>query len=220
MGKSHKKTQVIPFKLEGQFVKFLGKAGKKPKLLWVNTEAGERYIKLAKPLRESLPEVIKPGDQLEVSGKQKYKPKTGELKLKAKRVTLKTPTASQQYEKLLQPSPQKTQASVMVCKKSSCRKRGAAKVHQAMNDTLRDRNLDDQVAIKDTGCMKQCKKGPCMVVMPDKARYNNVAPEDVPTLVDKHFGSKLEPEANVCQRSTVRCGGSTTQRRLSGTAWA
>lgn len=207
MGKSHHKIQVSPFKLEGQFVKFLGKAGKKPKLLWISTEAGERYIKLAKPLRESLPEILKPGDPIEVSGKQKYKPKSGELKLQAKRVTLKTPSVSQQYEKLLQPSPKKTKASVMLCKKSSCRKRGAAKVHQAMNNSLCDRNLDDQVAIKDTGCMKQCKKGPCMVVMPDKARYNKVAPEDVPTLVDQHFGSKLKPEEKVSQRSTVRCGG-------------
>lgn len=207
MGKSHKKTQVTPFLLEGQFVKFLGKTGKKPKLLWVNTEAGERYIKLAKPLRDSLPQILKSGDQIEVSGKQKYKPKTGELELKAKMVTLQTPKESQEYEKLLQPSPKKTQASIMLCKKSSCRKRGAAQVHQAMNETLRDRNLDEKVAIKDTGCMKQCKKGPCMVLMPDKARYNEVAPEDVPTLVDKHFGSKLEPEASVPQRSTVNCGG-------------
>ena len=61
MGKSHQKKQVTPFQLEGQFVKFLGKADKKPKLMWVNTQAGERYVKLAKPLRDSLPQILKAG---------------------------------------------------------------------------------------------------------------------------------------------------------------
>lgn len=198
MGKSRTKAQVTSFQLEGQFVQFLGKGGKKPKLMWVNTETGQRYIRLTKLLRDSLPKLLKPGDQINVFGKQKYKPKTGELKLKAKTVELKTQRTVKDDEKNSQPSVQQTLATVMLCQRSSCRQRGAAQVHAAMDNTLRDRELKDYVIIKNTGCMKQCKKGPCMVFMPDKARYNKVAPKDVPMLVDKHFANTLKLEVSQC----------------------
>ncbi|HBY80813.1 MAG TPA: NADH:ubiquinone oxidoreductase, partial [Cyanobacteria bacterium UBA11148] len=97
----------------------------------------------------------------------------------------------------------KPKASVILCQKSSCRKRGAAEVHQAVIESLGDRGLGEQVAIKDTGCMKQCKYGPCMVFMPDKSRYTEVRAKDVPMLVEKHFASKLKPEAREPQLSGV-----------------
>jgi (2Fe-2S) ferredoxin len=62
--------------------------------------------------------------------------------------------------------------------------------------SLRDRGLEDQVAIKGTGCMKQCKSGPCVVFMPDKSRYTGVAVKEVQILVEKHFTAKLKPEGN------------------------
>jgi len=45
------------------------------------------------------------------------------------------------------------------------------------------------VNIKLTGCLKQCKKGPNLVVMPDKKHYNQVAPQDVPSLIERHFAT-------------------------------
>lgn len=83
----------------------------------------------------------------------------------------------------------------MVCQKSSCRKRGAADVSQAINATLDAKGLTDEIAIKGTGCMKQCKKGPCAVFMPDKERYVKMKPKQVPELIEKHFPAKLQPEA-------------------------
>jgi (2Fe-2S) ferredoxin len=52
---------------------------------------------------------------------------------------------------------------------------------------LSDRDLT-QVTIKGTGCMKQCKAGP-NIVMPDKTRYSRIRPQDIPNLVDKHFAA-------------------------------
>ncbi|MBE9124667.1 MULTISPECIES: (2Fe-2S) ferredoxin domain-containing protein [unclassified Coleofasciculus] len=196
MGKSYKEAKVSTFTLEGRFVGFLGKVEEKPKLLWIDTAEGDRYLKLSKELRSPLREVLQPGDWIEISGKQKYKPKTGELKLKAQRVKLKTSPQRHEQPPVLPPPgvAPRTKASIMVCQKSSCRKRGAAEVCQAATGALRDRGLDDQVAIKETGCMKQCKQGPCMVVMPDKARYTRVDPNKMSMLVEKHFAAKLKPE--------------------------
>lgn len=187
--------KVSTFHLEGKFIGFVDYFEENPKRIKVAYEEGERWIKLSKDLRRSLREVLKLGDWLEISGEYKYKYKTGELKLKAYQVNIKT--ASKQTTDL--PSPvavPKTKACVMVCQKSSCRKRGADQVCQAVAESLRDRGLEDQVTIKGTGCMKQCKTGPCVVLMPDKSRYTQVSPQEIPTLIEKHFAAKLKPEAS------------------------
>lgn len=97
----------------------------------------------------------------------------------------------------------KGKACVMVCQKSSCRKRGADQVCQALTQSLHDHGLEEQVAIKGTGCMKQCKQGPCVVVMPDKSRYTGLAPQEIPKLVEKHFAAKLKPEGSKPELSPV-----------------
>lgn len=194
--------KIAKFNLEGRFIGFVGDIGEKPKRLRVATSEGERYIKLSKELRYSLRPVLQPGDWVEISGIQKYKQKTGELKLKAFEVKLKT---SQSQQKVFQPAvaAPKTKACVMVCQKSSCQKRGSAKVCQAVIESLRDRGLEDEVAIKGTGCMKECKKGPCVVMMPDKSRYTEVAPKQVSTLIEKHFAAKLIREGSEPELSPV-----------------
>jgi (2Fe-2S) ferredoxin len=101
------------------------------------------------------------------------------------------------------PAAPQTKACIMVCQKSSCRKRGADEVCQAITESLGDRGLEDQVAIKGTGCMKQCKQGPCVVFMPDKSRYTGIAPQEIPKLVDKHFAAKLKPEGSQPELSPV-----------------
>lgn len=97
----------------------------------------------------------------------------------------------------------KTKACIMVCQKSSCRKRGADEVCQAITESLGERGLEDQVAIKGTGCMKQCKQGPCVVFLPDKSRYTGIAPQEIPKLVEKHFAAKLKPEGSKPELSPV-----------------
>jgi (2Fe-2S) ferredoxin len=97
----------------------------------------------------------------------------------------------------------KTKACVMVCQKSSCRKRGADAVCHAVTESLREHGLEEQVAIKGTGCMKQCKQGPCVVFMPDKSRYIKVEPQQIDRLVEKHFAAKLKPEGSKPELSPI-----------------
>lgn len=202
MGK-HKESQVSSFSLEGRFSGFISEFGKPPKRIQVVTSKGEHLIKLSKELRVQLYGVLQPGDWVQIFGEQKSKDKTGEVKLKAFQVKL---TVSQKLETSAPPplTESKTKPCVMVCQKSTCRQKGAGEVCQAISQELRDRGLDDQVAIKETGCMKQCKKGPCVVFMPDKSRYTGVAPSAVSMLIEKHFAAKLKPEVSQPELSPAK----------------
>lgn len=193
---------VSNFNLEGRFIGFVGDVEEETKRIKIATSEGEHYIKLSKELRGDLQRVLQAGDWLKISGKLKLKYDTGELKLKAYQVTLTTPTKREPVSQPAVAAP-KTKACIMVCQKSSCQKRGAGEVCQAVTQSLRDRGLEDQVALKGTGCMKECKKGPCVVFMPDKSRYIGVSPKKIPMLIDKHFAAKLRPEQIKSELSPV-----------------
>lgn len=77
-------------------------------------------------------------------------------------------------------------ATILVCQKSDCCKRGGNAVTRALQTELANRGLTEQVTIRGTGCMKQCKAGPNLV-MPDKSRYSRIRSEEVAALVDQHF---------------------------------
>jgi (2Fe-2S) ferredoxin len=99
----------------------------------------------------------------------------------------------------VQPSPElahrstrsKPDATILVCQKSDCCKRGAGAVVNALQSELNHRGLTEQVKIRGTGCMKQCKAGP-NVVMPDKSRHTRIRPDEIPNLVEKHFPGTSE----------------------------
>jgi (2Fe-2S) ferredoxin len=201
-----KEAKVSELRLEGHFLGFVGKEQDKPKRLELKTPMGEYCIKISKNLRSSLLELLQPGDWIEIAGEHKYYYKTGEVKLKADWVQLKARVESDRKERVLPSSvtAPNNPGSVMLCQKSSCRKRGATFLGEALKESLCDRGLADLVKIKDTGCMKQCEQGPCLVFLPDKARYTKVKSKDVSMLVEKHFAAKLKPEASNPQLSGVR----------------
>lgn len=199
MSKSKKvKTKYL---LEGRFIGFVGKANKKPKRMRIATKDGEQYLKLAKDLRKTARDLLTPGDWIQAQVTQTVNPKKDQVKLQAKTVTPAFPGQPLTVFKPVEKPKKKTKACVMVCQKSSCRKRGAADVSQAIAATLETKGLKDEVAIKGTGCMKQCKKGPCVVFMPDKDRYVKVKPKQIPELIEKHFTDKLQEEVVPASKS-------------------
>lgn len=78
-------------------------------------------------------------------------------------------------------------AQILVCQKSDCQKRGAGKVCKTLSEVLSDRGLEDHVTIKKTGCLKKCKAGPNLVIMPNKARYSRISSAEIPDVIEKHF---------------------------------
>lgn len=189
------KYLVSEFDLLGQLQYFLFKKDGQIKYLKLSCDGREYLIKLTKSLRYNFPQTITPGCWLTVKGEQKQYIKTGKLKLKASIVELAEARQSHNQPELAlknislnncsksaEPS-----AKVLVCKKSSCWKRGGQAVCQLIEDICRDRDWGDRVEVKTTGCLKQCKQGPNVVMLPSKTRYSNVKPQQVPVLLEKHL---------------------------------
>lgn len=197
-------TEVSEFCIEGRFLDFVIKDGYKLKGLQLETAEGECYIKLGKHLRAAFDLRLPPGTWLQVVGEKKQDMETGEVKLKAERVM----AAPNQGDREIGATPSQEPpsvsnaklktATILVCQKSDCMKRGGKEVCQALEAALSDRGLESQVTIKGTGCMKNCKAGPNLV-MPDKTRHSRVKPEQVPALMDKHFAANRVDD----QRSKV-----------------
>ncbi|MBG1262753.1 (2Fe-2S) ferredoxin domain-containing protein [Nostoc commune] len=190
--------EISEFSLEGRFINFVIKDGYKLKGLMLGTHEGESYIKLAKHLRAAFDLRLPPGTWLQVVGYKKHDLKDGTVTLKAERVmaarsemVIQTATPVQEPPSIdnAKVKPAKTKATILVCQKSDCMKRGGKAVCQALEAALSDRGLEDQVTIKGTGCMKNCKAGPNLV-MPDKTRHSRIQATQVPALMDKHFGDK------------------------------
>lgn len=203
------KSVVSEFNLVGQLTGVITKNDNQIKYLKLSAANKEYWIKVAKEIREDIGKIVTPGCKLIVRGKQKQSIKNIKVKFKAYAVELvnegqgqevnsqpltvldsrcpmsdaSLPTASQNS---LKPA-----AKVLVCKKSSCWKRGGEAVCQVIEAMCRDRDLGDRVQIKTTGCLKRCKQGPNLVIMPDKARYSSVKPQQVPVLLEKHLFSSL-----------------------------
>jgi (2Fe-2S) ferredoxin len=184
---------VNPFELSGKLTKiYLQK--KKIKYIKLNTEQGKYWIKVPKKLREKIASLTK-GCQLEVNGTLKEYLKTGKVKYKAQTVVLipqqdlSATTAKTKTVSLLPvfDSKIKSKAKVLICQKSNCWKKGGEKVYAQLESILSDRGLSDEIPLKKTGCLNQCKKAPALVMMPDKARYNKVQPQQIAKLVDKHL---------------------------------
>jgi NADH:ubiquinone oxidoreductase subunit E len=183
-------SQVTEFCFEGRFLDFVIKDGYKLKGLLLSTSEGECYIKLAKHLRSAFDLRLPKGTWLQVVGTKQYNAKKDQVTLVAERVMaasadMGTVTA----QSLAKTKPAKTQ-TILVCQKSDCMKRGGKALCQALESELINHGLENSVAIKGTGCMKNCKAGPNLV-MPDKTRYSKVKAEQVADLIDKHFPGEI-----------------------------
>jgi (2Fe-2S) ferredoxin len=203
MGKS---TVKRPFSLDGRLLGFEGDKPEAPKYLKLWTPHGEYQIKLRKDLRATLPHRLIPGEWIYVFGRRKEDVADGTQRFKAEIVTLANPKVrdNQAIEavsapiapqpSVAEPAPKPTgnltksaKASILVCRKSKCCKQGGQELCRALETALDDRGLKDQVVIKETGCMKRCKAGPNLIVMPDKARYSQITAQNAAALVDRHF---------------------------------
>ena len=187
-------SQVTEFCFEGRFLDFVIKDGYKLKGLLLSTSEGECYIKLAKHLRSAFDLRLPQGTWLQVVGTKQYNAKKDQVTLVAERVMaasagMGTVTA----QNLAKTKPDKMQ-TILVCQKSDCMKRGGKALCQALESELTNHGLENSVAIKGSGCMKNCKSGPNLV-MPDKSRYSKIQAVQVPALIDRHFSGEIREKA-------------------------
>jgi len=188
---------LTPFNFNGELSKISYKK-KKIKYIKLVTESDKYWIKIPKQLRKKIGN-LSLGCQLQVEGQVKRNDKKGKVKYKAQTVmataadATDAPVAVKTKTVSLQPvfdNKVKSKAKVLICQKSNCWKKGGKKVCAEIETKLQDLGLTKEIPIKKTGCLKQCKKAPALVMMPDKALYKQVKPKQVGKLVEKHLIAK------------------------------
>ncbi|HIK30085.1 MAG TPA: (2Fe-2S) ferredoxin domain-containing protein [Oscillatoriales cyanobacterium M59_W2019_021] len=180
--------QVSEFVLEGQIIDWIFKDDRTPKQVRLATDRGEFTLKLAKTLRRELPP-LRMKDWVKVVGTQTLDFKKGKRKLKVEQLIPRETTANAEVVRCRTMPDALPQGKILVCQKSDCCKRGGKQVYDALAQTVNDRGLGDRVRVQKTGCLKECKAGPAVVVLPDKTRHRRIRPQDAPNLVDRHFCS-------------------------------
>ena len=187
-------SEVTEFCLEGRFLDFVIKDGYKLKGLLLRTSEGECYIKLAKHLRSAFDLRLPQGTWLQVVGTKQYNAKKDQLTLVAEQVMAANSNTGIVVEQSLAKTKKSKVQTILICQKSDCMKRGGKALCQALESELINNGLENSVTIKGTGCMKNCKAGPNLV-MPDKTRYSKIKAEQVPALIDKHFSGEIRENA-------------------------
>ncbi|MGB3238078.1 MAG: NAD(P)H-dependent oxidoreductase subunit E [Geitlerinemataceae cyanobacterium] len=184
-----KYQQVSEFVLEGQIIDWIFKDDSTPKRVRLATDSGEYILKLAKTLRQEIPP-LRMRDWVRAIGTQTLDFKKGKRKLKVEQLipqTRPTVTSTEVAPCGIMQEAVGT-GKILICQKSDCCKRGGKQVYEALEKALDDRGLGDRIQIKKTGCLKDCKAGP-NIILPDKTRHRRIRPQDVPNLVDRHLGS-------------------------------
>lgn len=90
------------------------------------------------------------------------------------------------------PKPEK---HVFVCTQSrppghprgSCGEKGCRELWEMFLDELEKRQLFEQVALTNTGCLGPCTVGANVLVYPDGIMYGKVTPDDVTEIFDTHL---------------------------------
>ncbi len=187
--------QSTNFQVVAKFLGVILKDGYRVKYLRVAIAAQEYWIKLPKELSHKFDRNLSVGSWLEIYGTQTLERKKGILKMEASSfMTVNEPND------LLKPmvneqkaiaKPKNQTACILICQKSDCWQRGGKEVYQRLEEQLSDRGLSDRVQIQKTGCQKQCKQAPNLVVMPNKARHSNVRPSQVDGLLNRYFGNTI-----------------------------
>jgi (2Fe-2S) ferredoxin len=218
MGKSSKcdRDRVSDFCYKGQFLGFTALDGYKLKYLRLSAPDRDYVIKIPKEQRLDLYRSLKPGDLIQCVGEQKSNLLKEECKLKAytiSKITEQPPKQSEiihlhgnirdlngdrHFHKPQAKPGIKPLVNVLVCQKSDCAKRGSGQVCSALMNALEQQDLAEYVKVKGTGCMKHCKSGPHVVVMPDKSRFSHVKVgqvQDIVAEISSQVSAQTMPKA-------------------------
>lgn len=76
---------------------------------------------------------------------------------------------------------------VLVCTGTGCASSGAPQIIEQLKKELKDKGLEKEIKIVETGCFGFCETGPIMVVYPEGTFYCRVKPDDVKEIVEEHF---------------------------------
>lgn len=73
--------------------------------------------------------------------------------------------------------------TILICKASSCWKRGGAQIHQRLQEAVEREGAQAPFQIQTVGCMGRCKSGPNVKILPDRITLRRVDPQQVESLL-------------------------------------
>ena len=79
---------------------------------------------------------------------------------------------------------------ITLCSGTACHATGSEQVAIAMVQELEKQGLKGEVEFRRTGCHGFCEKGPIVVIDPDEICYLQVAPQDVPEIIEQTLKGK------------------------------
>ncbi len=197
------------FHLVGTASKFALKKKGKVKSFELKTPKGNFCFKVPHKLHKSLNCQLYPNVKLEVKGKVDICPKKAKIKLKLEQINVlsTSPSPSPFDLEFFNTTPEngailessstaanstnsEPKGKILLCKKSSCWKRGGKAIYEKITEELREQGLEDSVTVKKTGCMGRCKSAPNLLVLPGKNRYKYFSEGEINSLIDNHFLTK------------------------------
>jgi bidirectional [NiFe] hydrogenase diaphorase subunit len=81
---------------------------------------------------------------------------------------------------------------IRCCMASGCMSSRAGEIKTAMQQAVTEKHLSDRVEIRRVGCMGLCSQGPMVTVEPQGLRYEHVAVEIAPSIIDALIGGKAQ----------------------------
>lgn len=76
---------------------------------------------------------------------------------------------------------------VLVCGGTGCTSSGSKKVLAALEESLKENGIEEEILVVRTGCFGLCSLGPIMIVYPEGAFYAQATPEGVKRIVKEHL---------------------------------
>ncbi|WP_420264527.1 NADH-ubiquinone oxidoreductase-F iron-sulfur binding region domain-containing protein [Candidatus Magnetominusculus dajiuhuensis] len=80
-----------------------------------------------------------------------------------------------------------SKASILLCGGSACKARGSAAIQETLLSELKNKGIDGEVSVYETGCNGFCNQSPVMTIYPDMTLYQTFKPADIPSIVEEHF---------------------------------
>jgi len=82
---------------------------------------------------------------------------------------------------------EKYKYQILVCGGAGCISSNCADVENAIKEELKEKGLEKEVKVFQTGCMGICAMGPVMLVLPDRTFYTELNPEKAKEIVESHL---------------------------------
>ena len=81
---------------------------------------------------------------------------------------------------------------VHCCTSTGCRAANSLSVRDNLANAVQDSGLSDRVEVLGVGCMGFCGRGPLVQIDPHNTLYEEVTPEDAPSIIDALEGGKAK----------------------------